>query len=119
MKRMYGAIVILVVVLVGCSTAPRSYHAESGALWRHYETLEALMAASDLVVRARITDAQRAYSAGPINARNLALYFTDTTVRVERFLKGEGPGELTVWQHGKAGDPRASFADLPVLRPGT
>ncbi|HET7701555.1 MAG TPA: hypothetical protein VFM06_11895 [Candidatus Limnocylindria bacterium] len=112
-----GAVVL--VFASACDQVPQSTHAESAAMWQRHETLEALVEASDVIVRARVIDNAEVYSVGSGSARNLPIYFTDTRVAVERLLKGVAPQELLVWQTGRAGDPGNSFADLPILKPGS
>lgn len=107
--------VLAVVSLASCASAPKSSYAESAALWEYYDTLPALVQASDIVVRARVVErmAVRAIDYGSIRGK---IYYTDTRVAVEKYLKGTGSPEIVIRQIGNADIAGASLPDLPVLR---
>lgn len=123
MKRTFVSLltasVFAVGLLTGCASEPRSSHAESSAVWDHHGTLAELLQASDVVVRARVIERARAEGIDYGSSRSKLLYYTDTRVGVDKYLKGTGASTLTVRQMGNADIEGASFADLPILSPGT
>jgi hypothetical protein len=86
-------------------------------LWDGYATLGDLVAGSDLVVRVKVTESN-GYSLQPGAAKSLLNWYTDTTVTVEKVLKGSASGEVIVLQTGLVGEPSTMWPEMPILKPG-
>lgn len=85
--------------------------------WDGYESLDQLVAGSDVVVRVKVVDGT-GYSVQPGAAKSLLNWYTDTRVTVEKVLKGNPPSELIVLQTGLLGEPSTMWPEMPILKPG-
>ena len=110
-------LVVAVTLLIACAVEPQSTNTMRQGLWEGYSTLGDLVTASDLVVRAKVTDG-RGYSLLPGAAKSQLNWYTDTRVAVEKVMKGNASSEVTVLQMGLVGEPATMWPEMPVLKPG-
>ena|SRR5688572_17518313 len=111
------SLLLAVALLVACTPEPQSTHTMIQGFWDRYATLGDLVAASDLVVRVKVTDG-RGHSLLPGAAKSQLNWYTDTRVAVEKVLKGSAPSEVIVLQMGLVGEPATMWPEMPVLKPG-
>ena len=104
MKRFFAPLFVAVSVLVACAPEPQSTQTMRAGDWFGYATLDELVAASDLVVRVTVIEAD-SYSLQPGAAKSRLNWYTDTRVSVEKALKGSAPNEVIVLHTGLVGEP--------------
>jgi hypothetical protein len=113
------SVLTAVFLLAGCAAEPRSTRAESAAMWEHFPTLDALVQASDVVVRAEVMSRSGIEKVDYGSPRGKQLTYTDTNVSVEKYVRGSGPNRIVIRQLGSTDNGGTNFADLPLIKPGS
>jgi hypothetical protein len=88
----------------------------SFATWAHYRSLDELVSASDLIVRARVG---RKLGERSVPSGRVAVAFTEFEIQPQHTMKGQPKAAATVVQIGRAGDSANTFPEFPLLRVGS
>lgn len=121
MKKVLPFIVAAALIVASCATAGSTTSTAGGdslTSWKHYPTLEEIVARSDLIVRGRV-DARTGVRDVRVDPRQrVPVSFTESRVSVDEILKGVSDPSIIVVQVGKEGDPAQSYPEFPLLQPG-
>lgn len=122
MNRMV-ATAFSVILSASCAVAAPapSDEGDAGAVasWPHHPTIDALVSASPVIVRAVVVEnlGERLITGAPTQRFPVAL--TEFKLRVERVLKGSPGSQIVVIEPGRAGDPANTYKELPLMRQGS
>jgi hypothetical protein len=119
MLRFVLSSLMVALLVASCAAAPQSTRAESAAMWDHFSTLDALIRASDVVIRAQVTGRAGVEYVDYGSRVGNKLTYTDSSLTVEKYLRGGGANRIVIRQLGSDDGRGSNFADLPLVKPGS